>query len=145
VARAGLPEEATQRERMLIYITEHYEEAGDQLAKQLLQSGADMVERKGKISEEAAADLRLFHEKIVTKSERILEALQSGDRTVAEKCMQLTFKENKLARNLREAQLDRMHSGETVKSNRELLAILAGLVALGGKLNEIADELIREV
>jgi len=145
VARRGLPEDATRRERMLIYITEHYEEAGDQLAKQLLQSGADMLERKGEMPAEAAADLRLFHEKIVTKSERILEALHTGDRTLAERAIQLSFKEHQLARRLREAQLDRMHSGETVKANRELLAILAGLVALGGKLNEIADELIREV
>ncbi len=145
VARRGLPEDASHRERLLIYITEHYEEAGDQLAKQLLQSGADLVERKGVLSDDGAADLRLFHEKIVTKSERILEALQTGDRTIAERALQLSFKESQLARKLREAQLERMHSEEEVKASREQLAILAGLVALGGKLNEIADELIREV
>ncbi len=145
VARRGLSEDATRRERLLIYITEHYEEAGDQLAKQLLQSGADLVESGDKIPEDGAADLRRFHEKIVTKSETILEALISSDRVAAERVIQLSFKETQLARKLREAQLDRMHSEESVKSSREMLAILAGLVALGGKLNEIADELIREV
>jgi len=146
VAQEGLAREAAARERTLIYITGDIENAGDMLAKEVLHGGEKMAEKKLQFSEQGAGELKLFHEKMVEKFERVMAAFESGDRHKAEEALQLGFKERQLERRLRDAHLERLHAGgsETVSSSTEHLSILAGLASVGGKLDEVAEELLRE-
>ena len=147
IAQSGLSSEAAARERGLIYITEHLEGAGDLLAKQVLAPAEKLLSSGQKFSDEGASELLQYHEKIAAKAERVAEAVQKGDRVIAEQVQQITFKELQLERKLRGSHLERLHAGgdETVASSRVHLAVLAGLNGVGGKLSDVAEEILREM
>ena len=148
VAQKGLAREAAARERALIYITEDIEGAGDLLTKEVLHAGEKVVRDKLSFSEEGVAELTTFHEKIVNKFERVIQAVRTSDRVKAEETLQLSFKEKQLERKLRDAHLARLHAaedGEVTARAGHYLSILAGLAAVGGKLDAVAEEVLREI
>ena len=81
---------------------------------------------------------------MINKFDRVMALLETGERGKAEEVLQLSFKEKQLERKLRDSHLARLHAGgdETVASSSEHLTILSGLAAVGGKLDEVAEELL---
>ncbi len=147
VAQRGLSNQDTALERTLIYITEDLKAAGDVLAKEVLFSADKMAGSKSHLSPQGLKELEEFHQKIVKKLDRVLMAITQQDRQIAEQVLQLRFKERQLARRLRGTHLERMQTGEdkNLESGSEHLNILAGLRAVGNKLDNVAEEIIREM
>lgn len=147
VAQKGLSDEDAARERALVYITEDLEGAGDLLTKEVLHAGAKLAAAGHSFSAEGAEDIARFHAKIVEKSGLVQDAVRNRDRTLAERVLQLSFKEKQLERRLRDAHLERLHAGgeQTLQSSADHLSILAGLAALAAKLDRVAEEILREM
>ena len=147
VAQKGLAEEAAARERALIYITADLEGAGDLLSKEVLHAGAKLAAARHTFSEEGAKDISTFHEKMLAKFDRVEKAIEEGDRALAERVLQLSFKERQLERRLRNAHLERLHAGGdvTVASSADHLTVLAGLASVGVKLDAVAEEILQEM
>jgi phosphate:Na+ symporter len=147
VAQTGLEKSAAAQERALIYVTADIEGAGDVLRKEVLDGGIKLAESGAKLSEEGAGEIGRFHEKMMNKFDNVLKTIRTQDRELAERVLQLSFKEKQLERKLRDSHLERLHAGgeDTLKSSADHLAILAGLSAVGDKLDSIAEEIIREM
>ncbi len=147
LARKGLSRSDSARERALIYITGHLVNAGHILSKEVVSTGEKFADSSTKFSEDGAREIESFHEKLVSKYERILEMIQTGDRGMAEQVLQLSFKETQLVRRLRASHLERLHEGRavSVESSGDHLSILVGMNAVRRKLNDVADEILQEL
>ncbi len=147
LARKGLSRSDSARERALIYVTEHLVSAGHLLTKEVISAGEKFADSSASFSDEGAAELTTFHEKLVAKFARILEMIRTGDRAIAEQVLQLSFKEAQLERKLRASHLERLHEGKakSVESSGDHLSILVGMNAVRSKLDDVADEILQEL
>ncbi|MBW2262616.1 MAG: Na/Pi symporter [Deltaproteobacteria bacterium] len=147
VAQRGLEKGAAAQERALIYITADIKGAGDLLRKEVLDAADKLAEAGAKLSDEGADEIERFHGKMVSKFDNVLKAIRTQDRSLAERVLQLSFKEKQLERKLRDSHLERLQAGgeETLKSSADHLTILAGLASVGGKLDSVAEEITREM
>jgi phosphate:Na+ symporter len=147
LAQKGLSRADAGRERALIYITEDLAGAGRLLAKEVLEIGDRLVSEGRVFSEQGSEEMRSYHKKLMNKFSRVHVAIRDRDRATAEQILQLSFKEGQLERRLRDSHLERLHAGgtETVESSAEKLAILGGLNAIRGKLDGVAEEILREL
>jgi len=147
VARTGLAVELSSREHAFIYIVQELEGIGDILSKEIGVSATKLAERKLSFSEEGVNELAQFHEKIVNKYGRVMEAVEKLDRHIAEEVIQLSFKERLLERKLREAHLERLHTGEkvSVETSAIHLSVLGNLWAIGTRLEAVARTIMMEL
>ena len=146
VAQQGLSPELSAKEHGYIYIVQDFEGMGDIITKELAPVGTKLADRSAAFSEEGLADIRRYHEKLMAKLDRVINAVSGLDRTVAEETLQLGFKERMLERKLRQAHLSRLHSEkkETVETSSWHLSVLNNLRAVGEKLDDIARTILEE-
>jgi phosphate:Na+ symporter len=147
VARAGLPPDMIASEHAYIYIVQDLESVGDVLSKEIAGAVFKLADRKQAFSPEGLAELRRYHEKLVEKFQRVEQCIETLDRSVAEQIVQLGFKEKIFERSLREAHLERLHSGadQTVATSALHLSVIGNFRAIGDRLEAIARTVMEEL
>lgn len=147
VARAGLPPEMTAHEHAFIYVVQDLESVGDLLSKEIAGAVFKLADRKQSFSAEGLAEMRRYHEKLVEKFLRVERCIETLDRGLAEQIVQLGFKEKIFERNLREAHLERLHSGteQTVATSALHLSVIGNFRAVGDRLEAIARTIMTEL
>ncbi len=134
-------------EHAYIYIVQDLESVGDVLSKEIAGAVFKLADRNQAFSPEGLAELRRYHEKLVEKFQRVERCIETLDRSVAEQIVQLGFKEKIFERNLREAHLERLHSGtdQTVATSALHLSVLGNFRAVGDRLEAIARTIMEEL
>jgi phosphate:Na+ symporter len=147
LSQKGLSKADAVIERGLVYITEYYKIAGKLLSKEVLKVGAGMVDSKINFSDSGKIEITEFYGKILNKIELLKDAFHNRSFEIAERILQLSFKESSMERKLRDSHLQRLCDSqvETVSSSADHLTILAGLNSIREKLDAIAQEIIQEL
>jgi len=147
VAQRGLEPRLSAREHAYIYIVQDLEGIGDIITKEIAPVGVKLTERKASFSPEGLAELEDYHGKLLAKLDRLIKAVETADRTLAEETLQLGFKERMLERRLRQAHLERLHCDrkDSVETSSWHLSVLNNLRAIGEKLDDIARTILEEL
>ena len=109
--------------------------------------GTKLAAKGVSFSDEGLDELRQYHDKLMAKYDRVLEAVTNLDRHKAEETLQLGFKERMMERKMRRAHLERLHSDrqDSVDTSSWHLSILNNLRAMGEKLDNIARTVLEEL
>lgn len=147
VAQEELSPELSAREHAFIYFVQDLESIGDLVSKELGGAVAKLASQEQAFSDEGLRELKSYQDKLMTKFEQVIRAIEDLDRGVAEQVIQLGFKERLFERKLREAHLDRLHSGreETVATSSLHLSVLSNLRAISDRLEAIARNVMMEL
>ncbi len=140
VGQRELSDDNAAREHAYIYLCVWLESIGDILNTEVAKTATKLEDRGLAFSEEGLGELRRYHGKVVDKLDRVLTAIDSGDRSMAEQTLQLSFKERMMERRLRDAHLERLHSGKvaSVETSSLHLGTLNDLRAITDKLDDMA-------
>jgi len=147
VAGEGLDPELSSREHAFIYIVQDLEGIGDILTKEIAPVGTKLAAKGVSFSDEGLDELRQYHDKLMAKYDRVLEAVTNLDRHKAEETLQLGFKERMMERKMRRAHLERLHSDrqDSLDTSAWHLSVLNNLRAMGEKLDNIARTVLEEL
>ncbi len=108
---------------------------------------AKLADRAQAFSVDGLAELKSYHAKLMAKFDMVVEAVEAVDRGIAERVIQLGFKERLFERKLREAHLVRLHAAqeETVATSSLHLSVLSNLRAISDRLEAIARTVMMEL
>jgi len=147
VARARLEPDESAKEHAFIYVVQDLEGIGDVLSKEIAPAAGKLAARGMAFSPDGLLELQQYGLKVLDKFDRVSQAVETFDRTLAEQTIQLGFKERVLERRLREAHLERLHHErkETVETSALHLSVLNNLTAVSNRLEAIARTLLVEL
>lgn len=147
VAQEELSPDLSATEHAFIYIVQDLEGIGDLVSKEIAGAVAKLADREQAFSTDGLAELKSYHAKLMAKFDMVIEAVETVDRGVAERVIQLGFKERLFERKLREAHLVRLHAGreETVATSSLHLSVLSNLRAISDRLEAIARTVMMEL
>ncbi len=147
VAQEDLSPDLSATEHAFIYIVQDLEGIGDLVSKEIAGAVAKLADREQAFSPDGLTELKSYHGKLMAKFDMVVEAVEGVDRGIAERVIQLGFKERLFERKLREAHLVRLHAGreETVATSSLHLSVLSNLRAISDRLEAIARTVMMEL
>lgn len=147
VAQGEIEEVLISREHAFVDLVQDLEGIGDLITRELARSSKKLDRHNVTFSPEGLAELKRYHKALMTKFDKICDAIRQLDHHLASEILSDVETDRALARILKHNHLERLNTFQkmTVETSAYHLAVLNNMRAISERIDNMARAIVNEL